>query len=170
LYGFEAEDSLPFRFASGGGRELHFMEEKEIDIHTAVGTSIPKIPADIIIRSHWLAIEGVQPAIPENPPPQSLESQRSECVDPASKLSKGNRSNGTGSFTPVVGKPIKFRSSEQVFVKQLATHELSVEQQLYYKEITEACVGSEEVRRTVIKIIHILVYIVKENEFEYGYL
>lgn len=35
-----------------------------------------------------------------------------------------------------------------VRVKQYATHELSVEQQLYYKEITEACVGSEEVRRS----------------------
>lgn len=32
-------------------------------------------------------------------------------------------------------------------MKQLATHELSVEQQLYYKEITEACVGSDEARR-----------------------
>lgn len=37
--------------------------------------------------------------------------------------------------------------SLQVNVKQLATHELSVEQQLYYKEITEACVGSDEGRR-----------------------
>ena len=37
--------------------------------------------------------------------------------------------------------------SLQVNVKQLATHELSVEQQLYYKSITEACVGSDESRR-----------------------
>jgi transcription initiation factor TFIID subunit 6 len=36
---------------------------------------------------------------------------------------------------------------ETVNVKQLAKHELSVEQQLYYKEITEACVGSDESRR-----------------------
>jgi transcription initiation factor TFIID subunit 6 len=39
------------------------------------------------------------------------------------------------------------RNVETVHVKQLATHELSVEQQLYYKEITEACVGSDEARR-----------------------
>jgi len=38
-------------------------------------------------------------------------------------------------------------------VKQLATHELSVEQQLYYKEITEACVGSDESRRAVCNLI-----------------
>lgn len=51
----------------------------------------------------------------------------------------------------VVGKPgskfHKLRNVETVHVKQLATHELSVEQQLYYKEITEACVGSDEARR-----------------------
>lgn len=43
----------------------------------------------------------------------------------------------------------KPRNVETVHIKQLATHELSVEQQLYYKEITEACVGSDEGRRTV---------------------
>jgi hypothetical protein len=43
----------------------------------------------------------------------------------------------------------KLRNVETVHVKQLATHELSVEQQLYYKEITEACVGSDEARRAV---------------------
>ena len=41
----------------------------------------------------------------------------------------------------------RLKTTETVNVKQLAKHELSVEQQLYYKEITEACVGSDEGRR-----------------------
>jgi transcription initiation factor TFIID subunit 6 len=49
----------------------------------------------------------------------------------------------------VCRKMHKLRNVETVHVKQLATHELSVEQQLYYKEITEACVGSDEARRAV---------------------
>lgn len=36
-----------------------------------------------------------------------------------------------------------------VRMKARSTHELSVEQQLYYKEITEACVGSCEAKRAV---------------------
>ena len=44
-------------------------------------------------------------------------------------------------------KATKLKTMETVNVKQLAKHELSVEQQLYYKEITEACVGSDESRR-----------------------
>jgi len=49
----------------------------------------------------------------------------------------------------LIRKAQKLRNVETVHVKQLATHELSVEQQLYYKEITEACVGSDEARRAV---------------------
>lgn len=61
---------------------------------------------------------------------------------------------------PTTGKQ-KLRNVETVQIKQLATHELSVEQQLYYKEITEACVGSDEARRAVsaIKIIKTILWL-----------
>jgi transcription initiation factor TFIID subunit 6 len=29
---------------------------------------LPKAPLDSAVVAHWLAIEGIQPAIPENPP------------------------------------------------------------------------------------------------------
>lgn len=74
-YGFFAKDHVPFRFASGGGRELHFVEEKEIDLNEVIsmsgGQTWPKLPLEITLRAHWLCIDGVQPTIPENPPPVS---------------------------------------------------------------------------------------------------
>lgn len=36
-----------------------------------------------------------------------------------------------------------------VKIKSLVPHDLSVEQQIYFKEITESCVGSDEQKRTV---------------------
>lgn len=62
------------------------------------------------------------------------------------------------------GKAARLKASESVHVKQLATHELSVEQQLYYKEITEACVGSDEGRRAVSTVISLYVLIMIKKE------
>ena len=103
------------------------------------------------------------------PPAQNKEQLRSEATNPLSKLKKDVDAMGNklGSLTR---KPTKLKTTEtvnynknyiylciywfhtkisclKVNVKQLAKHELSVEQQLYYKEITEACVGSDETRR-----------------------
>ncbi|VVC45247.1 Histone-fold,TATA box binding protein associated factor (TAF),Armadillo-like helical,TAF6, C-terminal HEAT [Cinara cedri] len=146
VFGFHSKQHLPFKYASGGGRELHYTDDKDIDLIEFVNKPLAKLPLDISIHCHWLAIDGIQPNIPENPSPISRDIQKQECVNPIVNLKKPTITKEIPKRSIIVN-PQKWSSTETVYVKELATHELSVEQQLYYKEITEACVGSDETRR-----------------------
>ncbi len=49
--------------------DVYYVEDRVIELEEASAAPLPRIPLDVAVRAHWLAIEGVQPAIPENAVP-----------------------------------------------------------------------------------------------------
>ncbi|KAM3405781.1 hypothetical protein ACQJBY_000042 [Aegilops geniculata] len=81
VYGFASGDPLRFKRAVGH-KDLFYIDDREVDFKEIIQAPLPKAPLDTAVVAHWLAIEGVQPAIPENPPIDAIsaptENKRTE--------------------------------------------------------------------------------------------
>ncbi|KAK9461782.1 uncharacterized protein V1516DRAFT_635774 [Lipomyces oligophaga] len=109
LYGYDSNRPVKFREAIlGPGQTLYYIEDEEVDFERIINMPLPKVPREVNFTAHWLAIEGVQPSIPQNP------------------LLSETRSSATGQSGAGVA---------EVEVKPLVKHALSKELQLYFDRI-----------------------------------
>lgn len=146
IYGFQSLDQIPFRCATstggnGSGRSIYYTEEQIVDLNdlVTVNNQTVKLPNDFVINAHWLAIEGVQPSLPENPQLISRDQQKKEAIEGPSAINQKDK------YQQKLQK--RQQGENLVKLRSLIPHDLSIEQQIYFKEITEACVGSDELKR-----------------------
>ncbi|KAJ6107591.1 Transcription initiation factor TFIID subunit 6 [Penicillium sp. IBT 18751x] len=132
LYGYESLRPLRFGEASlGPGQPLFYVEDEEVDFEKLINAPLPKVPREVSFTGHWLAVEGVQPSIPQNP--TAADSRNLELA------SKGPNANQTLQAMSGAG---------DVAVKPLVKHVLSKELQLYFEKVCSAFLDetSEEYR------------------------
>jgi len=147
LYGYDSQRPLRIGEASvGPAQPIYYVEDEEVDFEKLIHAPLPRVPREVTFTgtfcaggradgrgramadcggfypAHWLAIEGVQPAIAQNP-------TQSE----AARLSEGTP-KGSGA-TPSLAAA---GSSENSAIKPLVKHVLSKERQLYYERVCSA--------------------------------
>ena len=132
LYGYESTRPLRFGEASiGPGQPLFYVEDEEVDFEKLINAPLPKVPREISFTAHWLAVEGVQPSIPQNPTQADQRNQELSAKGP-----------GANPHLAAVS------GNDNVSVKPLVKHVLSKELQLYFERICGAIIedGNEEYR------------------------
>ncbi|KAL4026770.1 hypothetical protein IC575_015211 [Cucumis melo] len=65
IYGFAACDSLRFKRAVGH-KDLFYIDDKDVELNNVIESPLAKAAVDTSVAAHWLAVEGVQPAVPES--------------------------------------------------------------------------------------------------------
>ncbi|KAF7831714.1 transcription initiation factor TFIID subunit 6 [Senna tora] len=119
IYGFASGGPLRFKRAVGH-RDLFYIDDKDVDFKDVIEAPLPKAPLDTAVTCHWLAIEGVQPAIPENAP-----------VEVISAPSDAKKYEQKDENLPVdIKLPVK--------------HVLSRELQLYFDKLTELTLNKSD--------------------------
>ncbi|EZF28712.1 hypothetical protein H109_03409 [Trichophyton interdigitale MR816] len=134
LYGYESARPLRFGEATiGPGQPLFYVEDDEVDFEKLINAPLPKVPREISFTAHWLAVEGVQPTIPQNP--TAADTRHLELV------SKGPNANAN--LAAMSG-------NENVNIKPLVKHILSNELQLYFERVCNAFLdeSNEEFRNS----------------------
>ncbi|KAI1115562.1 TAF6-like protein [Nemania sp. NC0429] len=66
LYGYDATKPLRYGEATMG-QPFFYIDDEEVDFERIINGPLPKVSRDANYTVHWLAIEGVQPTIPQNP-------------------------------------------------------------------------------------------------------
>eukprot|EP00743_Colponemidia_sp_Colp-15_P006912 GILK01007461.1.p1 GENE.GILK01007461.1~~GILK01007461.1.p1 ORF type:complete len:481 (+),score=78.26 GILK01007461.1:44-1444(+) len=127
LFGYSSPNPAQFACAMGT-QDLWFPVDKDLDLKEIIAAPLPKCPIETSFSVHWLAIDGVQPNIPQNPLPDSgdasagLKKRKADDIDAEEKQSKDTTTTTVGGAE----------------FKPLVKHILSKELQLYFDNITNA--------------------------------
>ncbi|KAK5965268.1 TAF domain-containing protein [Trichostrongylus colubriformis] len=132
-----------------GGEQLYVREDTDVDVQSISQPPQMKIPVKRHIRVHWIRVDS------EEEPPQEKKAKKTSHGSGASSTDLPAALRKRVPLPAELAAPsVSFRlaaqgipKKEQILVKPSFLEPLSVEQQIYLKEIVEACVGQDDRKR-----------------------
>jgi transcription initiation factor TFIID subunit 6 len=132
--------SQPGSSQPGAAGPVYFVEDEEIDFERVMREEKVMLPKGVSWTAHWLAVEGVQPLIPENPPavPREEPTATGEAKVNGTSTSVP-AATGAAGLLPGGGQkhgalPNASSAQSANLVKQVLSREL----QLYYTRLTSS--------------------------------
>uniref|UniRef100_A0A7S2XER1 TAF6 C-terminal HEAT repeat domain-containing protein n=1 Tax=Lotharella oceanica TaxID=641309 RepID=A0A7S2XER1_9EUKA len=136
LYGYSSSDPITFEKAEEYD-DLFFVKDQVLSFSSILNDSLPKPPPEPTFSVHWLAVEGQQPSIPQNP---AFEHPTDESDGEV----------GEDAEAEIAGDA-KAKDGDKQIVKQMVKHVLTKEQQMYYERVTDAMKGNDAAQRVMLK-------------------
>jgi transcription initiation factor TFIID subunit 6 len=157
LYGFHAPTHLTFKQAPGMP-DLFYLENAEVKFEDLLNAELPPPPVDPTFSVHWLAVEGIQPAIPQNPSIEAIEAKnkiKNSSSNSHFQFSRnlGELAGGMGAESAVSeeGSANAAGGDQAVKVKPLVKHILSKEQVMYFEHVKLAITRIDEADHRLLK-------------------
>lgn len=139
--------ALPFPQVSTPGTSqptagpVYFVEDEEIDFERVMREEKIMLPKGVSWTAHWLAVEGVQPLIPENPPAVPREENIAAPAETKVNGTLNASSTATGAAGLLQGggqKSGALPGASSVQSSKIVKQVLSRELQLYYARLTSS--------------------------------
>ncbi len=69
MYGYSSTFSevSSWQFKKTEESDTYYLADREVDLAKILSAPLPKPAPEVTFQAHWLAVNGVQPAIPQNP-------------------------------------------------------------------------------------------------------
>ncbi|PVU95400.1 hypothetical protein BB561_001833 [Smittium simulii] len=125
IYGYDLGAEIKYRGVSAPLEDIFYEEEEEVDLSDIFNEPAPTPPQPVIYSAHWLAIEGVQPSIPQNPSYEQLDLTTPLTVEQPKD------------------KQISISSTSNTAI--LVKHVLSKEHQLYFECVKESMFSTDNI-------------------------
>ncbi|KAH6597226.1 hypothetical protein BASA82_000385 [Batrachochytrium salamandrivorans] len=146
LYGFINGAPSNFKMTSMGSQALYYLEDQEYDLEDLISRPLPPVPVEATYTAHWLAVDGAQPRIVQNPTPSDAQAK----TDSIKTTTAAATSTTTTTLRNGEKHTTDATSTHTLFVKDVLTKEL----QMYYEKITEMLTSDDlEIRSLAIESI-----------------